>query len=1013
MAATLRGGPVYCEAVLPPEDVYFEGSEDEDYENAAARRTRYEAAGQQFLSGNVPFLLSASLRGPFEEATGWVNPWRSKNRTAHSQPRLESETLGSQCTSPKRPATSVSASTERQAMEAPKNAECALPSPESLKQAPFTAAQSRLQGKAVGLDGWGDGIVSLSSTKDDTDPWVASSPSRRLRKKRSKSSLGVTSASKKRRKTESTETEMNSPPSGRRITASDANQRRANTKADMRNSSIYHHIRELTSKLPRQDISSDDEIVFDDDDSEAFLTTPNKALRRRLNPSSSLSSPPPRSISLGALSPVSISSAQTPTKRAVPPAPSPSRLPSMNGLSPSGTPTRPSRSPVLDMLDVAADRNGDGGDDNTIVPETQSQDQHLPLPKALEANSVNHVNGTSDPALRAPTASYSDCEEHISTSGEATTSQNAPNHSVRGPKTSYEKLHGLNNPMRAAPPRQVTHPVIYDDAEGIVHSSPGPRITALSSSQQPAASPNEAANSPRDSRLIKAHTPSKSSALQSLSSRNGRINSRPALKKAVRSYMSSPLKPPASSADRSYLHTKDSQQTKENVEAKEANESSLPLTKSVKSRTSQPSLDVPASIPEADLLQVDKVQEAHLAPDAAASSAASCPSLPSPEVTPPTEMDDTVQSDELPGVPEAGQPILIQQESATEPQPSIPMEDAGPGMLEMQASRDTSEKPGMSDSTVLVTDGHACAQEQQEQTLGATDTSESLVLPPPQSVEAPRPPSEDMPPPSDEVSKRPSTPEPQFAFTTFSSFMSPSPNHRRQARYSWDGVPNGVGPTSRGILLSGQKGAWRSTTSKKRVSWAPLPHEETGSTGEEILSETDTSSTLSRGRDRAVSPPPPPTPSLASDSLEERDMQFSHHFAAVADRSKGTPLQSVPTASGDASCSPGMESPGAAADMAGSTKVTNTPQTSLQEADKEGAELTGGWDGGEESTDIVEDIFNEMDDFLQIWDVDAELKEARKADKARAAGEKKPDEGMLEVDMGMDVDSDMTLQFSF
>ncbi|KAL7815757.1 hypothetical protein V8C26DRAFT_401465 [Trichoderma gracile] len=1063
MAATVRGGSIYCEAVLPSGDVYFEGSEDEDYENAAERRKRYEAAGQRFLSGSVPFLLSAGLKGPFDEASGWVNPWRSKNRTAQSQPRLESASLGSQSTSPTRPTTSASTSasastsTEMQAIEILKTAECALPSPESLKQAPFTATPSRLRSKVAVEDGWGDDMASLALTKDDADPWVASSPSRKLRKKRSKSSISSNSASKKRRKSEPTEINVSTPATpGRWATESKPEEQRTNTKDDERNS-IYAHIRELTSKLPRQDLSSDEDIVFDDDDSEAFLTSqsvaspsrslglspwripPNEPVRRRLNPPSSFSSPPPRSSLFGALSPVSMSSAQTPTKRAVPPASSPGCWPSMTGLSPSKTPKRRSRISDHDMPD-ADDDHSCGTDGNTTMPETQPQEQEQELPplKPHDVHDMNHSNSTPDPSLRAATASRSDGEERVSTLDEATTARNAVDDSMRSQKPSHERLNAHVKPMRATPPRQVTHPIIYDEAKGVDRPSPGSTITARSSSQQPAASQNEVTKSPKDSKLTKTNNFPKSSALQSLSPRNGRINSRPALKKAVRSYMSSPLRSSASSANKSHLRTEDSQQSKENAAIKEANERSSPPTTSVNVPTSQPSLDEvlatstpevdsakvdkvqqsdvspdsasAASTPQVDSAKVDKVQQSDVAPDAASSSTLPSSSLALPEVTQPTEREGIVQSQEIPNI--SVEPIDLQEELPTEFQPSPPMADADLGTPEMQAAGATSGQPNVSDPIGPMTDDCALTQEQQEQTVGLVDSGETLALPP-QSVETHQGPSEEMPPPPNEVLKRPSTPEPQFAFTSFSSFMSPSPSHRRQVCYSWDGVPNGIGPTSRGILLSGKKGASGSTASKKRVSWAPLPHEETASAGEEVSSETSTSSSPSRGRDRAVSPPPPPSTGLAFDSLEERDTKFSHHFAAVADRSKGTQLQSAPTASGDGSCSPGPESPVAAAKIASWTEVSNSPQMSLQAAETGAAKLSGGWDGGEESTDIVEDIFNEMDDFLQVWDVDAELKEARKADKARAAGDKKQDDSLPEIDMGMDVDAGFTPQFFF
>ncbi|KAK4248600.1 hypothetical protein C7999DRAFT_13446 [Corynascus novoguineensis] len=76
-----RSEPIYCEAPQNPDDIIYHGSDDEAYDNPAERRLRYEAQAQRFLEGKPVFLLSASLRGPFEKKSGWVNPWRSKSDT--------------------------------------------------------------------------------------------------------------------------------------------------------------------------------------------------------------------------------------------------------------------------------------------------------------------------------------------------------------------------------------------------------------------------------------------------------------------------------------------------------------------------------------------------------------------------------------------------------------------------------------------------------------------------------------------------------------------------------------------------------------------------------------------------------------------------------------------------------------------------------------------------------------------------------------------------------------------
>lgn len=69
--------PLYCE--VDHESVLYSGSEDDYYEAPETRRLRIEAKAVQFLNGNVPYLLSARLEGPFDRQS-WTNPWRSKRR---------------------------------------------------------------------------------------------------------------------------------------------------------------------------------------------------------------------------------------------------------------------------------------------------------------------------------------------------------------------------------------------------------------------------------------------------------------------------------------------------------------------------------------------------------------------------------------------------------------------------------------------------------------------------------------------------------------------------------------------------------------------------------------------------------------------------------------------------------------------------------------------------------------------------------------------------------------------
>lgn len=82
----LSDEPLYCEAVHnKDDDGFYSGSEDDHYEGPLHRRLHVEKKAIDFLSGNVPILLSAALRGPFERKQ-WNNPWRSARAESSAEP---------------------------------------------------------------------------------------------------------------------------------------------------------------------------------------------------------------------------------------------------------------------------------------------------------------------------------------------------------------------------------------------------------------------------------------------------------------------------------------------------------------------------------------------------------------------------------------------------------------------------------------------------------------------------------------------------------------------------------------------------------------------------------------------------------------------------------------------------------------------------------------------------------------------------------------------------------------
>lgn len=159
---------IYCEATCPPEDVFYQGSDDEEYDNANSRRQRCEAAGQRFLDGRTPYLISANLKGPFDKVSGWVNPWRSKHRTAGSSQGTRISP-GKLARSAKVKRT-VSIS-ETVAPGPHDSLECHLPSPESLKQGSVTEAHPYLEDdELVMVQNWRSGVESVIKAPLVTTP---------------------------------------------------------------------------------------------------------------------------------------------------------------------------------------------------------------------------------------------------------------------------------------------------------------------------------------------------------------------------------------------------------------------------------------------------------------------------------------------------------------------------------------------------------------------------------------------------------------------------------------------------------------------------------------------------------------------------------------------------------------------------------------------------------------------------------------------------------------------------
>jgi hypothetical protein len=191
---------IYCEATCAPEDVLYEGSDDEDYDNPISRKLRYEEAGQRYLDGKTPFLITASLKGPFDSKSGrWVNPWRSKHRTTGTSQGVR--------TSPGKLLRSAqvkrNVSIPETTLTAPGDSlECHLPSPESLKQASVAGGHAYLEEDELAkVQEWREAIEPGDAARDRF--WT-STPQSSLsaRKRKAKGSSWLKHLATKRRRTD-------------------------------------------------------------------------------------------------------------------------------------------------------------------------------------------------------------------------------------------------------------------------------------------------------------------------------------------------------------------------------------------------------------------------------------------------------------------------------------------------------------------------------------------------------------------------------------------------------------------------------------------------------------------------------------------------------------------------------------------------------------------------------------------------------------------------------------------
>ncbi|KAI8625849.1 hypothetical protein F5Y19DRAFT_448960 [Xylariaceae sp. FL1651] len=136
--------PIYCAApsLSNSDDIICLGSDNEnDKPTKIAKRLRYEEQGHRYLQGRPLRILSASLRGPFDKASGWQNPWLPKSSSQYGQSRFDSSLSSSavaaiQCDNGM-PVQMLSSENDGPTQDQGDSMDCHLPSPQSHRDFQF------------------------------------------------------------------------------------------------------------------------------------------------------------------------------------------------------------------------------------------------------------------------------------------------------------------------------------------------------------------------------------------------------------------------------------------------------------------------------------------------------------------------------------------------------------------------------------------------------------------------------------------------------------------------------------------------------------------------------------------------------------------------------------------------------------------------------------------------------------------------------------------------------------
>ncbi|KAJ3949986.1 uncharacterized protein N0V96_001121 [Colletotrichum fioriniae] len=238
------------------------------------------------------------------------------------------------------------------------------------------------------------------------------------------------------------------------------------------------------------------------------------------------------------------------------------------------------------------------------------------------------------------------------------------------------------------------------------------------------------------------------------------------------------------------------------------------------------------------------------------------------------------------------------------------------------------------------------------------------------------------------------SPEPIFSIKSFANFLSSSPEKPRR-RLNKARLSGGHLPSTQNLIAATTNNPWESAPkSAKRVRWALLPNEVEG---EESLESQNPHTPTTQ---RAASPPPE---TAVADLPTGEDDQYKKHFQAVSLR-KRLHHHLLPSASQQVLQSPGPMAMAEAFVSADSFRAPPVPMTIVHVDD---APLVQDYAETQESAvDDVDDILRNLNEFIEMVDVEADLARAKEE-------EQKQNDKQQQQRIGQPVSKSFTGGFTF